>query len=110
MSFRASRDAKGDPWCCDRSVARILPLLKTKGIADPLHPPFALPGVPWEYCPRSALKKVLAAAEAEYGITFVIGQEIEFYVLEGVPRILEEPGRTRGIPPPVDSSVYCQAR
>lgn len=69
----------------------------------------AMPGVPWEHCPRSALKKVLAAAEAKYGITFVIGQEIEFYVLEGVPRILEEPGKTR-LPPPVDASVYCQAR
>jgi len=63
------------------------------------------PGVPWELCPRSALKKVLDAVESKYGITFVIGHEIEFYLLE--ERLLEEPGRKR-LPAPIDTSLYCQ--
>lgn len=56
-------------------------------------------------CPRSALKKVLDAVESKYGITFVIGHEIEFYLLE--ERLLEEPGRKR-LPAPIDTSLYCQ--
>jgi glutamine synthetase len=61
--------------------------------------------VPWEYCPRSALKKVLESVEGKYGITFVIGQEIEFYLLE--VGILEEVSK-RKVPAPVDTSLYCQ--
>lgn len=96
------------PW----GEVRLLPDMESR-CAVPWHPTHEMaignlevsPGVPWEYCPRSALKKVLESVEGKYGITFVIGQEIEFYLLE--VGILEEVSK-RKVPAPVDTSLYCQ--
>jgi glutamine synthetase len=62
-------------------------------------------GTPWEACPRTALKRVLARAEREHGITFSIGYESEFI-------LLQRPASpaTEGMPPGIDCSVYCSSR
>ena len=62
-------------------------------------------GKAWACCPRSALRRVLAAAEEKHGLTFRLGQEVEFYLLR--PGLMEDASR-RGLPEPVDTSVYCQ--
>ena len=62
-------------------------------------------GKPWACCPRSALRRVLAAAEEKHGLTFRLGQEVEFYLLR--PGLMEDASR-QGLPEPVDTSVYCQ--
>ena len=48
---------------------------------------------------------MLAAAEEKHGLTFRLGQEVEFYLLR--PGLMEDASR-RGLPEPVDTSVYCQ--
>lgn len=48
---------------------------------------------------------MLESAKKEFGIEFVIGQEIEFYLLGGS---LLDPQTKRRMPEPIDHSVYCQ--
>lgn len=59
----------------------------------------------WDRCPRSALKNVLEKIKGEHGFTFVLGQEIEFYVMR--ERSRPSPAKNQ-LPEPVDSSLYCQ--
>ena len=61
-----------------------------------------MPGTPWAACPRSALKRVLAKAEREHGISFSVGFETEFI-------LLQRPASTQqaGVPPCIDRSIYC---
>lgn len=61
-----------------------------------------LTGEPWECCPRAALKRVLATAQRDHGLTFRVGYESEFILLHK-----PMPGAV-GLPPPFDTSVYCQ--
>ena len=61
-------------------------------------------GTPWDACPRSALKKVLAKAQRDHGITFSIGYESEFI-------LLQRPTSDHShVPPGIDRSVYCSSR
>ena len=62
-------------------------------------------GTPWDACPRSALKRVLAKAQREHGISFSIGYESEFILLQ--PPTPSDQGR---VPPGIDRSVYCSSR
>ena len=60
-------------------------------------------GEPWAACPRSALKRVLAAAEAQHGLTFSIGHESEFV-------LLQQPARPQGVlPPGINNALYCSS-
>ena len=59
----------------------------------------------WKHCPRSALRRVLESVTKEFGLTFVIGQELEFYLLrEG---ILDQQS-TKKMPDVIDNSLYCR--
>ena len=59
----------------------------------------------WSHCPRSALKRVLQRIQEKHGFTFLIGQEIEFYVLGDK---FSDPLSKQRLPGPVDTSMYCQ--
>jgi hypothetical protein len=63
--------------------------------------------------PAAALKRVLEAAEAQHGLTFRLGFELEFYLLKS-PK--DKQGSEReggsgggGVPPPIDGSNYCHS-
>ncbi|CAL8471645.1 g11187 [Coccomyxa elongata] len=82
------------------AVIRPLPWRPTHAIAIcELH---NIPGDPWECCPRSALKRILAAAQQDHGLTFRVGYESEFVLLRQ-----PAPG-SAVLPPAFDRSVYCQ--
>ncbi len=56
--------------------------------------------VPWEHCPRSYLKRMIARLHAQ-GLDLHIGFEIEFYLLR--------PQEEAPFPPPVDDLAYAQS-
>jgi glutamine synthetase len=47
-------------------------------------------GTPWELCPRSMFRRLLAAAERVHGITFKFGFESEFVLLEAADLLKPE--------------------
>ena len=58
-------------------------------------------GHPWAACPRSALKRVLAKAERVHGITFNVGYESEFILLQRPATPKDE------VPPAIDRAIYA---
>lgn len=77
-------------------------------------------GQPWSCCPRSALKRTLAALESRFGLTLMVGFELEFVLLKPAPLELFRtfPAAAAGSNVivsngqawvPVDASIYCQA-
>eukprot|EP00250_Pteridium_aquilinum_P008963 c18342_g1_i1 orf=64-2613(+) len=40
------------------------------------------PGIPWEYCPRSTLKRLCGILQEEFGLVMKAGFESEFYILK----------------------------
>ncbi|KAH7446885.1 hypothetical protein KP509_01G080300 [Ceratopteris richardii] len=59
------------------------------------------PGSPWEYCPRSTLKRLSAVLQAEFGLVMKAGFESEFYILKPDPESLKWVG--------LDNSSYCSS-
>ncbi|KAL6749003.1 glutamine synthetase I [Haematococcus lacustris] len=76
------------PWCPGHQMA----------VCDLQTPP----GVTWSCCPRSALKRMLAVLEQEWGLRVRVGYETEFVLLKasscpGAPLV------------PVDGQPYCHS-
>lgn len=42
-------------------------------------------GQPWSCCPRSALKRALSSLESRFGLTLMVGFELEFVLLKPAP-------------------------
>ncbi|PRW21027.1 ligase [Chlorella sorokiniana] len=63
----------------DMAATRTLPWMPSH--ATSLATLSYAPGQPWEFCPRSALQRVLAQAQEQHGLTVQLGYELEFYLL-----------------------------
>lgn len=100
--------------CCSRCLAvcllvpRALRMLVPGrcGRCEPVCAAACLPVPP----PGAVLKRVLAGAFQERGLTFQMGFELEFYLLR-LPKEGEGGGSGGGggLPPPLDTSNYCHS-
>ncbi|WCJ34437.1 glutamate-ammonia ligase catalytics glutamate-ammonia ligase [Euphorbia peplus] len=61
------------------------------------------PGQAWEYCPRTALRRVCKVLEEEFNLVMNAGFENEFVLLKSVAK----DGKEEWVP--VDSACYCSA-
>ncbi|EFN50945.1 hypothetical protein CHLNCDRAFT_141615 [Chlorella variabilis] len=91
----------------DPTAAHVLPWMPSHAIALVT---MCKQHEPWECCPRTVLKRVLAGAFQERGLTFQMGFELEFYLLR-LPKEGEGGGSGGGggLPPPLDTSNYCHS-
>jgi glutamine synthetase len=71
----------------------------------PAPDPAVQPGTPWACCPRSALKRCLAALKERHGLTLKAGFELEFMLLKEVGP--DASHRLEGTNwAPVDNAIY----
>lgn len=59
------------------------------------------PSHPWEYCPRTALRRVAMTLQEEFGLVVNAGFESEFYILSKTMR----EGNNKWVP--IDFTPYC---
>ncbi|KAL7133498.1 hypothetical protein ABFS83_12G144700 [Erythranthe nasuta] len=83
----------------DLSTKRIIPWAKEQEmvLAD-MH---LKPGIPWEYCPREALRRVSKVLKDEFNLVINAGFENEFYLLRSV--LVD--GKEKWVP--FDATPYC---
>jgi len=58
-------------------------------------------GDDWNLCPRNALASALKLLKTETDLELMVGFEVEF-------NLLKRNNGSPGLPPPIDTSVYCQ--
>eukprot|EP00252_Welwitschia_mirabilis_P011169 TRINITY_DN2511_c0_g1_i1.p1 TRINITY_DN2511_c0_g1~~TRINITY_DN2511_c0_g1_i1.p1 ORF type:complete len:844 (+),score=165.73 TRINITY_DN2511_c0_g1_i1:452-2983(+) len=84
----------------DMKTLHALPWCKEKMVLVDMH---IKPGYPWEYCPRTTLKKISQRLFEEFGLVMNAGFEAEFYILR--PTKCDEGKWTH-----FDSTPYCSSQ